>query len=318
MFQILVFSLISSFPHDSLRMETIKGKLFVVHQVDEKETLFSISRRYGTTIPLILDQNPTADAGLEVGQIIRIPYTAGTKSQPPIQTAEGLMHIVGAKETLFSIARLYGVTVDEVKSWNNLKDNSLSMGQRLLIRKKADIEIVEVKAVQPSAAKTHTVVPKETLFSIARLYGMTVQQLKEMNGIQENDLKIGQVLTVTASVSTNVGVATTPNVTPTTPGDGNIKISEGVSGSNEVKEIGMAELIEGSEGNRKYLAQHRTVNPGTILKIRNLATNQEVFVRVTGPIPASDATTLIRVSKSAYDRLGAAEPKFKTEITYYK
>ena len=88
MFQIIVFTLLSSFSHDSLRMETIKGKLFVVHQVDEKETLFSISRRYGTTIPNILEQNPTADAGLEVGQILKIPYT-GTKAQPAVQTADG-------------------------------------------------------------------------------------------------------------------------------------------------------------------------------------------------------------------------------------
>ena len=314
MFQILVFSLLSSLPHDSLRMETIKGKLFVVHQVDEKETLFSISRRYGTTILNILDQNPTADGGLEVGQILKIPYTPGAKSQPAVQTAEGLIHKVGAKETLFSIARLYGVSVDEVKEWSKLKDNSLSMGQSLLIRKKSATEVVEVKSIQPSAAKTHVVAPKETLFSISRQYSMTVQQIKELNGIQDNDLKVGQVLTVVVNVSPDA-------IASTVQGDGTIKISESVGGTNEVKEIGMAELIEGSEGNRKYLAQHRTASPGTILKIRNLSTNQEVFVRVTGPIPSSDPSdpmTIICVSKSAYDRIGATEARFKTEITYYK
>ena len=95
-------------------------------------------------------------------------------------------------------------------------------------------------------------------------------------------------------------------------------ISESISGTDEIKETGMAELIDGSEGNRKYLAQHRTVKPGTILKIRNLTTNQEVFVRVTGPIPAAEGSTIIRISKSAHDRLGATEPKFRAEITYYK
>ncbi len=311
MFQVILFALLGSLPHDSLRMETIKGKLFVVHQVDEKETLFSISRRYGTTIPGILEQNPTADGGLEVGQILKIPYTPGAKGQPAVQTADGLIHKVGAKETLFSIARLYGVSVDEVKEWNNLKDNSLSMGQSLLIKKKSSEEVVEVKSPQPSAAKTHVVAPKETLFSISRLYGMTVQRLKELNGIQDNDLKVGQVLTVVVTVSP-VAIGST------TQDNGTIKISEGSGGSSEVKEIGMAELIEGSEGNRKYLAQHRTVSPGTILKIRNLATNQEVFVRITGTIPSSDPKTIICISKSAFNRLGATEARFKTEITYYK
>ena len=311
MFQILVFSLLSSLPHDSLRMETINGKLFVIHQVDEKETLFSISRRYGTTILNILDQNPTADGGLEVGQILKVPYTSGAKSQPAVQTAEGLIHKVGAKETLFSISRLYGVSVDEIKEWNNLKVNSLSMGQSLLIKKKSTTEVAEVKSKQPSGAKTHVVAPKETLFSISRQYGMTVQQLKELNGIQDNDLKVGQVLTVVVLVSPAA-------IASTIQSDAEIQISESVGGTSEVKEIGMAELIEGSEGNRKYLAQHRTVSPGTILRIRNLSTNREVFVRVTGPIPSSDPMTIICVSKSAYDRLGATEAQFKTEITYYK
>ena len=313
MFQIIVFTLLSSFSHDSLRMETIKGKLFVVHQVDEKETLFSISRRYGTTIPNILEQNPTADAGLEVGQILKIPYT-GTKAQPAVQTADGLLHKVGAKETLFSIARLYGVSVDELKKWNNLKDNSLSMGQSLLIKNKANPEVVEVKSTQPPVAKTHVVAPKETLYSIARQYGMTVAQLKELNAIPSDELKIGQVLTVVLPVAAS---ATTPD-NPQVAAVGAINISEGVSGTSEVRETGMASLIEGSEGNRKYLAQHRTASAGTILKIRNLASNQEVFVRVTGTIPSSDATTILCVSKSAFDRLGATEPKFKIEITYYK
>ena len=313
MFQIIVFTLLSSFSHDSLRMETIKGKLFVVHQVDEKETLFSISRRYGTTIPNILEQNPTADAGLEVGQILKIPYT-GTKAQPAVQTADGLLHKVGAKETLFSIARLYGVSVDELKEWNNLKDNSLSMGQSLLIKNKANPEVVEVKSTQPPVAKTHVVAPKETLYSIARQYGMTVAQLKELNAIPSDELKIGQVLTVVLPVAAS---ATTPD-NPQAAAVGAINISEGVSGTSEVRETGMASLIEGSEGNRKYLAQHRTASAGTILKIRNLASNQEVFVRVTGTIPSSDATTILCVSKSAFDRLGATEPKFKIEITYYK
>jgi len=164
---------------------------------------------------------------------------------------------------------------------------------------------------------------------------VTWQQLQEWNGIKDAELKIGQVLSVagpaaavitpivsSASSSAVTTTTTTPVVT-TPPVTGTIAISEGVSGTDEIRETGMAELIDGSEGNRKYLAQHRTIKPGTILKIRNLATNQEVFVRVTSPIPVaggtgSDAATIVRISKSAYDRLGATEPKFRAEITYYK
>src|SRR3982751_3372989 len=167
MFGILLFTLASHIPADSLRTETINGKIYVVHQVAEKETLYSISRRYGATILAILEQNPTADAGIEVGQILKVPYTAKGKTSTPVQTAEGTLHRVEAKETLFSIARQYNVSVDDIKTWNSLKDNSLTLGQTLLIKKKVDSPVTTTP-VQQTTAKTHTVAAKETLFSIAR------------------------------------------------------------------------------------------------------------------------------------------------------
>jgi len=319
-------------PPDSLRTETINGKVYVVHQVEEKETLYSISRRYNATILAILEQNPNADAGIEVGQILKVPYTPKGKTSPPVHTAEGTLHRVEAKETLFSIARLYNVSVDDIKAWNSLKDNSLTLGQTLLIKKKPSETTVVATPVQKP--KTHTVAPKETLFSIARQYGVTWQQLQEWNGIKDAELKIGQVLSVAgpaaaagispvvvagaSSATTTTTTTTTTPVTTTLPATSTVAVSESVNGTDEIKETGTAELIDGSEGNRKYLAQHRTIKPGTIIKIRNLATNQEVFVRVTSTITGSDPTTVVRISKSAYDRLGATETKFRAEITYYK
>ncbi len=322
MFHILLLTFSSFVPGDSLRMETINGKPFVIHQVGEKETLYSISKRYGSTILEVLENNPTADAGIEVGQILKVPYTKKVKAHPVVQTSDGLVHKVAAKETMFSIARQYNVSVDDIKFWNNLKENSLTLGQDILIKRKPVIETppADVKPTLPTGAKTHTVAAKETMFSISRQYGMTVQQLKDWNGIQDNELKIGQVLSVSAptSIIATTTVAAAAKTTTTTPDYKPVSISENVSGSDEIKETGMAELIEGSDGNRKYLAQHRTIKPGTILKIRNMVTNQEVFVRVTGPILAGDPGTIIRVSKSAHDRLGAIDPKFRAEITYYK
>src|SRR6267378_4113862 len=86
-------------PADSLRMETINGKTFIIHQVSEHETLYGISRRYGTPITSILEFNPSAGAGLEIGQLMKIPYVPRTR----VQTAEGIIHKVAAKETLFFI-----------------------------------------------------------------------------------------------------------------------------------------------------------------------------------------------------------------------
>jgi LysM repeat protein len=340
-------------PMDSVGVETVNGKMFVIHKVDEKETLFAISRRYKVPVDAILEFNKEAEKGLEIGQIIKVPYTPKTAQKK----SDGIVHTVEAKETMFSISRKYGVTTDEIKQWNNLTDNSLSIGQTLVIRKKPTTATPQPAAVF-SKKGVHTVSQSETLFSIAKTYGVTAQQLRDWNNLQSNELKIGQTLFVsqpertvataqqqqssstaaaqaqpekpavrqepvvqkdsepvkTETKSESVKTQTAEQPVPT------IKISESVKNGSETVQGGLAELIEGTEGNRKYLALHRTAPIGTILKVRNEMNNREVFVRVTGKLPDTALTekVIIRISKSAYDRLGAIDQRFRVEVTYYK
>ncbi|MFN3839358.1 MAG: LysM peptidoglycan-binding domain-containing protein [Cyclobacteriaceae bacterium] len=317
-------------PPDSIGVETINGKVFVIHRVDEKETLYAISKRYGVTVNQILEFNATADAGLEVGQILKVPYVPRSKPK----AAQENVHKVAEKETLFSISRMYNVTIDELKQWNNLTDASLSVGQELVIKKPAASAPAVTPALPPvqSVQSFHTVAAKETLFSISRQYGVSVQQIKEWNNLSSEDLKIGQQLLVTQPVYNAAQSVVTPAneplpveiarepVTTTAAVNQPVIISEPVRNASEVVESGLAELIEGTEANRKYLALHRTAPVGTILKVRNEMNGREVFVRVIGKLPDTAFTDklIIRVSKSAYDRLGAIDPRFRVEVTFYK
>ncbi len=328
MIKIILLTLISfsnpKIQGDSLRLETINGKQFIIHQVSEKETLYAISKHYGVSIMNILEFNKTADGGLEVGQILQVPYVPKSR----VQSANGILHTVSAKETLFSISKLYDVPVEDIKAQNNLSSNSLSLGQQLVIKKKPQQNQEPVKQSQQLPDKaTHIVAPKETLFSISKQYGITVQQLKDWNGIQGNELKIDQVLVVAQPVKSVDPVKTEPTMTvpiviaqsTETTKETTIKINESVAGSDEIKESGSAELIEGTDGNRKYLALYSKAKVGTILKVRNSSNNREVFVRVIGTLPiGSDSRTVIKVSKSAYDRLGASEGGLGVEVTFYK
>jgi LysM repeat protein len=357
MINVLVFSSVLFFNahqvhRDSIGTETVNGKVFVIHSVGEKETLYGISRRYGASIENILQYNPTADAGLEIGQILKIPYTPKTV----VRTSTGTTHTVAAKETMFSISKMYGITVDELKQWNNLSDNTLSIGQQLVI-KKGGTAPPSSSQPTPSTATTssskkgvHTVAAKETMFSISRQYGITVQQLQSWNNLTGNELNIGQELLVAPpsgevpkqNTSTTQNTQTTPTAQSTpppvvvepkkdepvqtstqtkpAPKEQTIRISESVKNSDEVLQTGLAELIEGTSGNRKYLALHRNAPVGTIMKIRNEMNNREVFVRVMGKLPdtALNDKLVIKISKSAYDRLGAIDPRFRVEVTYYK
>ncbi|MEP6737876.1 MAG: LysM peptidoglycan-binding domain-containing protein [Chryseolinea sp.] len=335
---------------DSIGTETINGKVFVIHQVGEKETLYAISKRYGTSIDAILQYNPTADAGLEVGQIIKVPYIPRKTIKP-----EGNVHVVAAKETMFSISKSYDVSIDDIKKWNNLTSNSLSVGQEIIIKKGSPTKPPQA-AVAPSTSPAvsskgmHVVAAKETMFSIARQYGITVQQLKDWNSMEVNDISIGQELYVSSpKVDVSKPVVSTPSPevkkqepavvseikketpvaaeikkdpspAPAEVKEQTIRISESVKNSDEVLQNGLAELIEGTEGNRKYLALHRTAPVGTILKVKNEMNNREVFVRVMGKLPdtALSDKLVIKISRSAYDRLGAIDSRFRVEVTYYK
>lgn len=311
---------------DSLGRETIDGKVFIIHKVGEKETLYGISRRYGTTVDSILEYNTSASSGLEIGQILKVPYVP--KQTPAV--SNGPVHKVAAGETLFSIAQSNGVTVDEIKEWNNLSGNSLSIGQELVI-KKGNTNSTTVNTASAGNKGVHIVAAKETMFSISKQYGITVQQLKDWNKLEGNEIGIGQELMVAQpqrEVNSPLVVPVVSEIkkdpSPTQPIVDNkeqtIRISESVKNADEITQSGLAELIEGTEGNRKYLALHRIAEVGTILKVKNEMNNREVFVRVMGKLPATSLTDklVIKISKSAYDRLGAIDSRFRVEVTYYK
>jgi LysM repeat protein len=323
----LVFTLFASCapPGDSIGTETINGKTYVLHRVEQKETLYSISRRYGVTIASIVEQNPKADGGLEVGQVLKVPYVA----RLAVKTANGLVHKVAPKETLYSIARLYGVEVSELRAKNGLKDDNLTVGQELTIPRKSTSPVRPPAQVQPVKG-VHTVAAGETLYSIARQYNVGVEDLKKWNSLAGTDLKVGQVLFLTQPMYqkeapvTASNPAVTPQVTQenrSVPGkEPAIVISESVRNADEIIETGVGEVIEGSEGNRKYLALHRTAPTGSILKVKNEMNQREVFVRVVGTLPDTGRNdeVLIKISKSACDRMGVIDPRFRVQVTYYK
>ena len=96
-------------------------------------------------------------------------------------------YIVQKGDSLWSIAKKYNTTVDELKSINNLKSNLLSIGQRLKIKG---------SSVNPDNQNIYKVQKGDTLYKIANMYGTTVDNLKSLNNLKSNTLSIGQELIV--------------------------------------------------------------------------------------------------------------------------
>jgi len=98
--------------------------------------------------------------------------------------AQDNTHTVKQGESLYSIARTYNVTIDQLKNWNELTSNTLAVGQELVI------------SDPDKASVSYQVKPGDTLFSIAKEFGVSISEIKEWNNLSGNSLKIGQRLII--------------------------------------------------------------------------------------------------------------------------
>ncbi|MBK8046498.1 MAG: LysM peptidoglycan-binding domain-containing protein [Anaerolineales bacterium] len=212
-------------------------------RVAEGETLSAIARRLGVELEVLMEVNEIEDAdAVNAGQLLRIPGSAlestvaatpTTNAMEPAATPEPApdVYIVQPGDTLTGIAKRFGLAADDVRALNDLTDQDfIAVGQRLqLVAPTPTTAPTEIPtepaatpaitatvvtsptptAIEPSAPVTHTVEAGETLSGIASLYGLTLDQLKTINGIEdENAIYSGQELLL---------VAPTPTVTPTPP-----------------------------------------------------------------------------------------------------
>lgn len=99
----------------------------IVYVVVRGDTLYSIARRYNTTVDAIMRANGLTGSNIYVGQRLTIP---GPGAPPP---PTGQVHIVQTGDTLYSIARRYGTTVDAIMTANGLTSTNIYVGQRLII-----------------------------------------------------------------------------------------------------------------------------------------------------------------------------------------
>ena len=138
------------------------------------DTLYSISKTYGVSVDQIKRLNQLNSDVLSIGQILVL-------KEPSITEDEG-SYIVKKGDSLYSISKQYGVSVNDLMEINNLDSTMLSIGQVLLI---------------PSTSETiYTVKSGDTLWNIAKEFQTTVDQIMQKNNLITNILKIGQKLLI--------------------------------------------------------------------------------------------------------------------------
>lgn len=194
--------------------------LLQTHVVIAKETLYGIEKKYGVTDEDLKKANPFLEVdGLQIGQTLAIPSKNAPKTTTPKATAADhdkyIYHDVLAKETKYSIAKQYGISIEELEKRNPDIVANFPIGYRLIIsgsapKKEKIIEKVETKEDygQKNEPKTdaaidyvaYEVKSKETLYGLSKMFDITQEELISLNPELYNGVEIGMLLRIPAKI----------------------------------------------------------------------------------------------------------------------
>lgn len=147
------------------------------HEVKRGESLYSLARRYDTTVANLRQWNGLTGDRIMIGQVLKV-------GQKP---SEDPVYVVVRGDNLTTIARRHGTTVAQLKRINDLSGDRIFIGQKLRLRE-ADRTV-------------HIVERGDALWEIARAYGMSVRELKRINNLKSDLITIGQELQLSAEAA---------------------------------------------------------------------------------------------------------------------
>jgi len=174
------------------------------------DTLSEIAERHGMGLSVLRRLNRMSGSRIYVGQTLNV-YSTETEtiaSTSSTNKDSASQHIVRRGDSLAVIANRYGVTVSEIRDLNNIKGSMIYPGQKLTLRTDSiDTPAPEAETVASTApasveekeetiTREYVVKSGDNLTDIASLYGMTVTELRNMNGIRGSRIYVGQKLLV--------------------------------------------------------------------------------------------------------------------------
>ena len=205
---ILIIPNSNSFSYNIKKIEIPVNKSSKIHLVQQKETLYGISKLYNVAIADIEKANvDLLKEGIKPGQSLVIPAKIVQKEEvktKPIlvssanteNTLNTNIHIVKPKETLFGIARLYNVSVNDLDKLNSeILIDGLQIGETIAIPNKNKTLNGQARIINAETI-FHIVEAKETKFSIAKKYDTTIEQLESQNPEIIGGLIIGNKLAI--------------------------------------------------------------------------------------------------------------------------
>ena len=159
-------------------LEEIPSNGEVIYTVKSGDSLYKIANTYNTTVDKLKAINNLTSNNLSIGQKLKIPSNENDNTN-------NVTYQVVSGDTLYSIAKKYNTSTMDIKKLNNLSSNLLNIGQ-----------ILKIPTTSTNDYINYTVVSGDSLYSIAKKYNTTVNEIKILNNLDSNLLSIGQVLKI--------------------------------------------------------------------------------------------------------------------------
>jgi membrane-bound lytic murein transglycosylase D len=193
-----------------VRDEVINNEHWIRHTVRRGESLSNLSQKYGVSTNDIRDWNKLSGNTIYVGQELAIFNSPINRQAAPSQaigtvdvigpvpqrkSEDIIIHKVKSGETLAQIAGRYRVTVRDIRDLNNLTGSMIRVGQELKIQKVTSSGLLAEASQQSRSSDLHLVQRGDTLWNIARMYNVTVDEIREWNNIG-NTIRPGDELVI--------------------------------------------------------------------------------------------------------------------------
>jgi len=292
---------------DSIGVENKDGKKVIIHKLDPKDNYYSIGRRYKVSPKAIMQFNN--NAALPIGGIIKVPT-----DRPFLESSYNTPAKQQTATPPPAPVKQQPAPQQPVKPQAQQQPAQQQTQQTVTTQNNAPTQDYKVSA-------------GETLYSISKRFGTTVEDLTSLNGLTSTTLTPGQVIKVragqsTAPVQTAAQPTAKPDATsvvlPSDSANAN-RFNANKYGLYEKDEQGVATWMDDADLDpNKKLVLHRTAPIGTVIKITNPMTNLTTYAKVVGRFTdnASTKDVLIVVTKNVADSLGALDKRFHVNISY--